>query len=96
MSIDIENAKIRHNPQATAFEVFLDGRRSWLEYVPDADAIVITHVIVHPDLRGQGLAERLMRAGLEYARRNSLRVIPQCAYAQAFFRRHPEEQDLLK
>jgi predicted GNAT family acetyltransferase len=96
MPTDIENAEIRHNQEATAFEVFLDGRRSWLEYVPENGSIVITHVIVHPDLRGQGLAERLMRTGLEYARRNSLRVIPQCAYAQAFFRRHPEEQQLLK
>jgi hypothetical protein len=92
----MEDLNVVHNQPETCFEVIIDGRRSWLEYEPDGKSMVITHVVVHPELRGRGLAEKLMRTSLKYARENSLRVIPQCAYANAYMRRHREDADLLK
>jgi len=93
---ETESMPVVHNQEGHRFEVILEGRHSQLQYVMDADTMFITHVGVHPELRGQQLAGRLMQAGLEYARANGLRVVPQCAYANAYMRRHPENDDLLK
>jgi predicted GNAT family acetyltransferase len=37
----------------------------------------------------------LVRAALNYARANGLRVIPVCPFARAFLARHPEYADLV-
>ena len=96
MQIDLANLEIRNNPAENRFEVLLDGRLSKLEYIRDNDTLVITHVGVHPDLRGQGLAGKLTQTGLEYAKTNSLRVIPMCSYVAAYIRRNPQYTELTK
>ena len=96
MQIDLANLEIRNNPAENRFEVLLDGRLSKLEYIQDNDTLVITHVGVHPDLRGQGLAGKLTQTGLEYAKTNSLRVIPMCSYVAAYIRRNPQYMELTK
>ena len=65
------------------------------EYRQEHDLIIFTHTWVPPELRGQGIAGDLLRAGLEFARKKNLRVVPQCSYVDVFIRRHPEFSDLL-
>jgi uncharacterized protein len=87
-------SEVRHDAAARRFELMIDGRRSMLEYAVQGDRIVFTHTGVPPELRGQGVAARLVRAGLEYARAEGRRVVPQCSYVEAFLRRNPEFHDL--
>ena len=58
--------------------------------------MVITHVGVHPEDRGQGVAARIVEASLAYARENSLRVVPMCSYAAAYIRRNPQYVELTR
>ena len=95
MQIDLEKLEVTHNPSINHFETWVDGYPSKLDYIQDGKNFVITHVGVHPELRGQGVAGRLVEVSLEYARENSLRVIPMCSYAAAFMRRHPEYAELM-
>jgi predicted GNAT family acetyltransferase len=60
------------------------------EYVRGVDELVLTRTFVPPALRGRGLAETLVRAALDFARAERLRVIPACSYVAAFVDRHPE------
>ena len=55
---------------------------------------VLTHVEADPALRGTGAAARLMQAIVDHARAENLKLIPRCSYAVAWFRRHPEAQDV--
>jgi len=96
MKIDLEELEITNNESEKHFEVWVNGLPSKLDYIQDEDTFVITHVGVHPDLRGQGLAGRLTRAGLEYAKAKSLRVIPMCSYAAAYIRRNPQYIELTR
>jgi len=96
MEIDLEKVEITQNIAENRFEVMIDGYLSKLDYIQDKGTFVITHVGVHPELRGQGLAGKLTQVSLEYAKAKSLRVIPMCSYAAAYIRRHPQYTDLTK
>lgn len=94
MKVDLDTLKITHNPKNHAFEIWIDGQLSKLDYIQDAKNFVITHVGVYPEHRGQGVAGKIVEAALQYARENSLRVIPMCSYAAAYIRRNPQHMEL--
>ena len=92
----MDQIRVIHNPGGKRFETVIDGKLSKLDYIQDGENFVITHVGVHPDLRGGGVAGKIVQAGLEYARENSFRVIPMCSYAASYIRKHPEYAELTK
>ena len=96
MQINIDGLEIVQNLQENRFEVWIDGHLSKLDYIQDGKNFVITHVGVHPDLRGQGVAGKITQAGLDYAKAHSLRVIPMCSYAAAYIRRNPQYAELTR
>lgn len=96
MNIDPEQIQVNHNPAENRFETWIEGKLSKLDYMEDRDSILMMHVGVHPQHRGQGVAEKLTRVALEYARDKSLRVIPMCSYVRAYISRHPEYVELTK
>ncbi len=96
MHIDFDALEIIHNEGENRFEVWVNGNLSTLDYIHNGMNFVITHVGVHPELRGQGIAAKITQAGLEYARVNSLKVIPLCSYAAAYIRRNPQYAELTK
>ncbi|HCO46941.1 MAG TPA: N-acetyltransferase, partial [Erythrobacter sp.] len=50
--------------------------------------------IVPPELRGQGIAGRLVDALVRDARREGFKIIPSCSYVAAQFDQHPEWEPL--
>ena len=96
MEIDVSNLQVVHNEAENRFETWIEGELSKLEYQEDGSSMVILHVGVHPEFRGQGVAGRLMQVSLAYARQRSLRVIPMCSYAAAYIRRNPQYSDLTR
>ncbi len=90
MTVDVDKLEITHNEANHTFEVWIDGHLSKLDYIQDGKNFVITHVGVYPELRGQGIAGKIVEAGLQHAKQNSLRVIPMCSYAAAYIRRNPQ------
>jgi predicted GNAT family acetyltransferase len=96
MQIDLQGLSITHNPAENRFEVWIENQLSKLDYLEDGDTIVMTHVGVHPDHRGQGVAAKLTEVALEYAKGKSLRVIPMCSYVATYIRRNPQYAELTK
>ena len=96
MEIDLDQIKVIHNPGENRFETTIDGKLSKLDYIQNGRNFVITHVGVNPDLRGHGVAGKIVEVGLEYARENSFRVVPMCSYAATYIRRHPEHAELTR
>jgi len=56
---------------------------------------VADHTFVPPEMRGRGVAQLLVEALIADAREQGFRIVPQCSYVAAQFRRHPEWADLL-
>lgn len=96
MQIDLEGLAITHNPAENRFEVWIENQLSKLDYMEDEDTIVMTHVGVHPEHRGQGVAAKLTEFALEYARGKSLRVIPMCSYVASYIRKNPHHVSLTR
>ena len=88
--------EVQHNITEKRFEVEIDSYTAVLEYRLDEAAIVFTHTGVPDALGGRGLGSKLVRAGLDYARAQGLRVVPLCSFVAAYIEKKPEYQDLLK
>lgn len=56
----------------------------------------INHTYVDPSLRGQGVADKLVRELVNYMRKNNLKAISTCSYAVDWFDNHPEYDDVCK
>lgn len=73
-----------------------DGRRlaeityQWQE----ASTIVADHTWVDNSLRGQGVARKMLDVLVDFARKNSLKIIPQCSYVDVMFKRDRSFQDV--
>ena len=94
--MDSEKLEVIHNPTESRFEIRLDGQLAKLDYVEDGDSIVMTHVGVPIEFRGHGIAAIITKAGLDYAKAKSLRVIPMCSYVAAYLRRNPQYIELTR
>ena len=82
--------EILHEVPEQRFVTQAEGHAARLDYLEDEGRLTITHTIVPPEIGGRGIAGELVRAALAYARDAGLKVDPQCSYADAWMRRHPE------
>ncbi len=81
---------IRHTPETRRFTTTVDGHEGYVEYSRQGDTLSIDHTIVPGAIGGRGIAGDLVKAALEHARAEGLKVHPACSYAEAWMRRHPE------
>jgi len=81
----------RHEPANHRFTLSIGGALAVLDYrVIDATTLEYHHTYVPRELRGRGIASRLVAYALRYALDNRLWVIPACSFVAAFLRRNPE------
>ena len=95
MELNLDAVPVTHNEGAHRFEATVDGLRSLLAYRLFPDRIVLHHTEVPPPIEGHGIAAKLTRAALDFARAHHLRVVPVCPYVSRFLHRHREYHDLL-
>lgn len=65
-------------------------------FVKDGNELTITHTIVNPLFRGQGIAKILMEKVINEAKEKGLKIIPVCSYAISYFEKNTEYKGLLK
>lgn len=85
---------VRHDLENHRFELRIEGRTAVAEYRPEGNVMIFTHTWVPPELRGRGIAARLMDTALALARSEGRKIVPQCSYVETYLRRHPEYEDL--
>lgn len=86
---------VRHNAAESRFEIEMDGATAFAEYHLSPGVITFTHTLTPSRLRGRGLAAKVVKAGLEHARAEKLKVVPRCWYVAEYIGSHPEFQDLV-
>ena len=90
----------RDVPEAHRFEQgFADAdgivHRVWADYAVQDDRRAILHVEAASELRGSGAAGRFMASLADHARAEGIKLIPRCSYAVVWFKRHPDQGDVL-
>ena len=96
MSLQINSLQINHDPASGRFSTRLDGHEAELVYRHQRGSMVIDHTGVPEAIGGRGVAGALVKAALDYARAEGLRVVPLCSYAAAYLQRHPEYASLVE
>lgn len=79
-----------------AYVIHLPGveRRAELTWVERDGVRHANHTYVPDEMRGQGIAAKLVDALVSDARSQGFRIAPECSYVAAAFRRHEEWGDL--
>ena len=85
---------VRHEREQGRFTVTEDGHAGYVDYVLADGVMDIRHTIVPDAIGGRGVAGRLVRAALDFARAEGYRVRPSCEYASVWMTRHPEYDEL--
>jgi predicted GNAT family acetyltransferase len=90
-----DDLQVHNSPERGRFEIQAEGHTAELTYTLEGKTITLVHTSVPPALEGRGIGSRLVKAGLDYARENGLKVIPVCSFVKAYIERHPAYQDLV-
>jgi len=87
-------SEVQHDKENKKFYITVNGKEAHMNYRHQDEATVeYHHTYSPPELRGGGVAGKVVRAALEWARSKNLKVIPTCPYVAGFVRRYPEYQD---
>ncbi len=94
----MENLKISRHDEETSGEYRAEPAGSdavgRLTYQKRGECFVADHTLVPPEIGGRGIAARLVEALVDDARKEGFKIVPQCSYVDAAFKRHPEWSDL--
>ena len=83
------------NTARARFELAEGEGIAYATYRLSGNVLTIPYVESPVALRGKGTAGRLWEGVAAHARENKLKIVPICGYAAAWFRRHPEHDDVL-
>ena len=79
------------------FYIDIDGKHEAMMTFVFAgnDKIIIDHTEVNPGNEGKGFGKQLVKKAVEYARENSIKIIPLCPFAKNVFDKVLEFRDVL-
>jgi predicted GNAT family acetyltransferase len=86
---------VSNNSAQRRFEVSIEGKTAFLDHHLTPPAITLIHTEVPAAMREHGVAAKLARAALGFARSEGLHVNPTCPFVAAYIHRHPEYADLV-
>ena len=87
----------RHEGQRGAFVIARDGKTlAQLTYSRGGVVVILDHTDVDGALRGTGAGARLVKAAVEWARREKVQLMPLCPFARSVFDKTPDYGDVLK
>jgi predicted GNAT family acetyltransferase len=88
--------QITLDEDAGRFEVPVEDNKAVLKFRKvDDRTLDYVSTVVPPEARGRGIAGKLVRHALDWARDGGYEVIPTCSYVQSWIERHEDYQDLV-
>jgi predicted GNAT family acetyltransferase len=89
--------EIIHNKDERKFYGIINGVEAHLIYdEPEENILNYYHTYVPNELRGKGIAGKLVAFALKYAKANNKKIIPSCSFVYAFLQRNKEYSGLIK
>ncbi|GAB85665.1 GNAT family N-acetyltransferase [Gordonia rubripertincta] len=87
-------AQVVHNPDRERFELWVAGDLVGVlgystETVDGQTTITVLHTVLYDEYSGHGLATRLTRTVIHFARERNARLRPVCSFTKNYLDRHP-------
>lgn len=78
-----------------AYEYVVEGRRlAEITWIEQNGTMAMNHTYVSDELRGQGVAKKLLDAAAQYAREKGFKMRPICSYVVSAFEKSDEYNDI--
>jgi predicted GNAT family acetyltransferase len=94
MEIDVSKLEVVHNSEKKRFEIQIGDQIAMVKYVMGSKEIIFTHTEVPEAFEGRGIAGKIAKAAIEYAKDQGMRIRPMCPYIAEYIKRHPEYQSI--
>ena len=91
----MNEAEVKHDKQQKRFYIDIKGDNAHLDYSLQDDKIDLYHTFTPPQLRGRGLAGKLVEFAFNYAKENNLKIIPSCPFIPYFLEKNPQYNELV-
>ena len=88
-------SQIINDKQGSRFVIDIEGNEAYVLYTEDKDTLDLYSTYTPTQLRGQGLAEKVVLAAFEYAKEKNLKIIPTCWYVKKFLKKHIEYSSIV-
>jgi predicted GNAT family acetyltransferase len=85
-----QTSSVVHNEAESRFEIEVGGQMAVAEYRREDNRMIFTYTEVPPQFRGHGIAEKLVLAGFETARRENLKIVAVCSYVAHVLNKYPQ------
>lgn len=87
---------VKHNKQFQKFYVSVGGREAFLKYEKVGEGIIDFKMLYVPkNLRGVGIAEKVLKRAINFVENNNFRIKSSCSYINHFLESHPEFQAIV-
>lgn len=91
-----EGFRVIHRPDLGKFLIRLaPGAYAFLRYELRNEKMYIIATYTPPEFRGRGIATYLTEYAVNWAKESGYKVVPQCAFTVAFFKKRKDLQHLL-
>jgi predicted GNAT family acetyltransferase len=87
---------VKHNKQFQKFYINVGGREAFLKYEKSGEGLMDFKVLFVPkNLRGMGIAEKVLMRAIGFAENNNFKIRSSCTYISTYFESHPEMKEII-
>ena len=87
--------EMKQDTEQNRFVAYVEDYEALVEYTLKDNVIDLYRTFTPPELRGKGVAGKLVKYALEHAKENNFKVIPTCSYVRGYIERHENYKELL-
>ena len=81
--------EVKHDKSGMRFYMPVEVGEAYVSYRMEDDETIDFHeTFTSPNLRGKGMAAKVVEAALEYAREENLEVVPTCPYVKKYMEKN--------
>ena len=83
------------NSERKRYEMQIEGKTAFIDYIIAQNNIYLTHTEVPPDLEGRGIGSRMILQALVDIKKKGLTLVPLCPFVAGYLKKHPHWKDLV-